>query len=248
MTTGISGTLTGLPLAGTAFVHFALDVVDWLVQAEPHGLDQDEFLNKRFNGNPPTDYATRDAWWEEFKRARDYSNERFNDGVAPWAWIRALPGLRRGQQYYHAIAQREGDRVKITADAASMARLDDFTNRRWMSQTESRQRVRAADGLALIQAGKRSGNPLLVDKGEAILSETITLSPGLAAINFDTGIVMDDLHRLDSSQNPTIKLLSRRIKNALRSGRRFEQDVNHITQDVLALADIYNKGSVKALP
>ena len=248
MTTGISGTPTGLPLAEIAFAHFALDVINLLKQAEPNGLDQDEFLRRYFKGKPPTDPAIRDAWWEEFKRVRDYSNDRFNDNISPWAFIRARPGLRKGQYYYHAVAQREGDRVKITADAASMARLDDFTNRRWMTQTESRQRVRAANGLALIQAGKRSGSPLLIGKGEAILNEFITLSPGLAAINFDTGIVMDDLHRLANSQNPTIKLLNRRIKNAQRSGRRFEQDVNQLTHDVLALADIYNKGSVKALP
>ena len=248
MTTGNSGQPAGLPLAGTAFAHFALDMVDLLKQAEPNGLDQDEFLGRYFKGKPPTDPAVRDAWWEEFKRARDYSNDRFNDNIPPWAFIRARPGLRRGQYFYHVVAQREGDRVKIKADAASLTQLEDFTNRRWETQTGSRQKVRAARGLALIEAGTRSTNQTLINKGEAILNEFITLSPGLAAINFDTGIVMDDLHRLANSQNPRVQLLSRPVKDAVRSGRRFERDVSRVVQGVLVLADIYKKGSMKALP
>ena len=244
----MTGIHTGLPLAGTAFLRFAVDVVDLLLQAEPHGLDQDEFLNKYFKGNPPAGFAARDAWWEEFKRARTYSNRLFNDGVAPWAWIRAMPGNRRGQHFYHAVAQRQGDRVKITAHAASMARLDDFTNRRWLTQTESRQRARAADSLALIEEGNLSGNQALVSKGEAMLNEITTLSPGLAAINFDTGIVKDDLQRLANSKDPHIQLLSGPIKDALKSQRRLERDVSRVTHGVLVLADIYNKGSMKALP
>lgn len=248
MTTGINGAPTGLPLTEFAFQHFALDVVEVLKNSEPNGLDQDGFLTRYFKGNPPADPAARDAWWEEFKRAKDYSNDQFNKNNPPWAFIRALPGLRRGQHYYHAVAQREGDRVKITADAASLARLDDFTNRRWATQTESRQRIKAADGLALIKAGTKSGDQRLIGKGEAILNEFITLSPGLAAINFDTGIVMDDLLRLANSRDPVVRLLNRPIKDALQSGRRFERDVSRVTQSVLVLADIYKQGSVKALP
>ena len=60
----------GLPATSTAFVHFALDVVQLLQQANPSGLDQDRFLNAYFQGNPPANQSDRDAWWEEFKRAR----------------------------------------------------------------------------------------------------------------------------------------------------------------------------------
>ena len=249
MTTSNSGTPAGLPLAGTAFVHFALDVVDLLRKA-PLGLVQDEFLTRYFKGKPPPDPAVRDAWWEEFKRAEDYSNDQFKRNNEPWGWIRADPigPGGRGQYRYHLIGLREGGRVRIVADAAIFPHLDDHTDRRWMTQTESRQRVRAAFGLKFIEAGKRSSNQSLIDKGQALLNEFITLSPGLAAVNFDTGIVMDDLHRLANSQNPTIRLLNRQIKDAQKSGRRFERDVSRITNGVLALADIYKKGSMKALP
>ena len=253
MTVSSSGGSSGLPLTGTAFVRFALNVLDLLEASEPDGLDQDRFLARYFavhmSGNPPPrDPPTRDAWWDEFKRVRDYSNEHFNRRDVPWAFIRAEPGGRPGQYYYHVVARREGDRVRIKASAASLSRLDAFTTPRWQTQTESRQRVRAAEGLAFIEAGTRTGNTAVADKGQAILDEFITLSPGLAAINFDTGIVMDDLRRLAASTDPHVQLLRKPIHDALRSGARFEKDAGRVVHGVLALADIYKKGSMKALP
>ena len=250
--TPIAGS-SGLPLTGTAFVRFALDVLDLLEASEPDGLDQDRFLARYFarhmsGSPPPLDPATRDAWWDEFKRARDYSNEHFNRRDVGWAFIRAEPGGRRGQYYYHVVTRREADRVRIKASAASLSRLDAFTTPRWETQTESRQRIRAAEGLAFIEAGNKTGNTALADKGRAILDEFITISPGLAAINFDTGIVMDDLRRLAASQDPHVQLLRKPIHDALRSGARFEKDTARVVHGVLVLADVYKKGSMKSLP
>ena len=153
----------------TTFVRFVLDVIDLLQRSEPHGLDQDGFLNTYFmgqgRGSPPTSQADRDAWWETFKQAVKYSNDRFGENISPFAWIRARPGPRRGQYFYQIVGQRDGNRVKIEGDAANLSQLDDFTDRRWHTQTESRQRVRASRALALISAGQRSGDQRLTARG-----------------------------------------------------------------------------------
>ena len=248
MTTGQNGFMPGLPPSSTAFVHFALDVVQLLQQAGPGGLDQDSFLNAYFRGNPPVGQADQDAWWEEFKRARDYSNSLFNEGISPWAMIRARPGARRGQYFYHIVGQRDNDRVKIETDPGSLDLLDDFTDRRWRTQTRSRQRVRAAEALALIVQGTKTNNQALIDRGQGLLGEIVILSPGLAAVNFDTGMLMEDLQQLANSRNPHIRLLNKQIQSALNSGRKLERDVDSIVNSVLTLAQIYTKGSQKALP
>ena len=248
MTTGQNAYKPGLPPSSTAFVHFALDVVQLLEQAGPLGLDQDRFLNAYFQGNPPLTQADRDAWWEEFKRARDYSNRLFDEGISPWAMIRARPGTRRGQYFYHIVGQRDKDRVKIETDPGSLDLLDDFTDRRWRTQTRSRQRVRAAEALSLIAHGTKTNDQALISRGQKLLGEIVILSPGLAAVNFDTGMLMEDLQQLANSHNPHIRLLNKQIRNALSSGQRLERDVDAIVNSVLKLAQIYTKGSQKALP
>ena len=248
MTTGQNAFRPGLPPSSTAFAHFALDVVQLLQQAGPRGLDQDSFLNSYFAGNPPVSQTDRDAWWEEFKRARDYSNSLFDRGISPWAMIRARPGTRQGQYIYHIVGQRDNDRVKVETDPASLDLLDDFTDRRWRTQTRSRQRVRAAEALSLISEGTRTNNQTLINRGRKLLGEIVILSPGLAAVNFDSGMVMEDLQQLASSRNPHIRLLNKQIHNALSSGQRLERDVDAILNSVLALAQIYTKGSMRALP
>jgi hypothetical protein len=238
----------GMPVNSTAFVHFALNVVELLQQSDPSGLDQDRFLDAYFKGQPPVNQSIRDAWWEEFKKARDYSNQLFDRGMSPWAMIRARPGPRRGQYFYHIVGQRDGDRVKIEGDPASLDLLDDHTDRRWHTQTRSRQRVRAAEALSLIQRGQAANNQSLIDRGQKLLDEFVILSPGVAAMNFNTGLAMDDLQQLAYSRDPHIKLLNSQIRNALQSGKRFQRDVNQLVHAVLALADIYKQGSKKALP
>ena len=248
MTTGQNAFMPGMPPSSTAFVHFALDVVQLLQQAGPPGLDQDSFLNAFFRGNPPVTQTDLDAWWEEFKRASKYSNSLFDEGISPWAMIRARPGTRRGQFFYHIVGQRDNDRVKIESDPGSLDLLDDFTDRRWRTQTRSRQRVRAAEALSLIAQGTNTNNKALIERGQKLLGEIVILSPGLAAVNFDTGLLMEDLEQLANSRNPHIRLLSSQIRNALRLGRRLERDVDAIVNSVLALGQIYAKGSQKALP
>ena len=249
MTTGQNAFRPGLPPSSTAFVHFALDVVDLLRQADPWGLDQDGFLDAYFQGNQPSGHADRDRWWEEFKRAAAYSNKCFNRGDPAWAMIRARPGQRLGQFFYHVVGRRDNSgRVLVESDPASMDLLDDYTDRRWQTQTKSRQRVRAAEALSLIRRGNATNDQNLINRGQDILNQFVILSPGLAAINFDTGMVMEDLQRLANSSDPRIRLLHNQIQNALRSGRRFEQDVDNLVNVVLALAQIYSQGSMRSLP
>ena len=248
MTTGPSGFRPGLPTTAIVFVNFALNVVQLLQQADPRGLDQDDFLDAYFQGNPPVDQSGRDRWWEEFKRARVYSNTRFDQGISPWAMIRARPGQRRGQFFYHIVGQRDNDRVRVVSDPGSMDLLDDFTDRRWLTQTRSRQRVRAAEALSLIARGNATGNQSLIDRGRDLLNQFVILSPGLAAINFDTGLVMEDLQQLANSRDPLVRWLNNQIQNALRSGRSFERDVDNIVNSVLALKQIYTRGSMSSLP
>ncbi len=237
-----------LPLTGTGFIRFALDVIDFLKAEEPLGLDKDGFLQRYFQGKSPKNPATREAWWDEFKRAAQYSTKHFNQGEVGWAWIRARPGRHRGQFYYHVITEVVGDRIKYRADAVSLSRLEPYTTKRWLTQTESRQRVRSAEGLALIRHGQSQGDQRLIDKGQDILHEFIMISPGLAALNFDTGMVTADLRRLASSPNPYIQLINKPIKRALDSAKRLERDVNRVVDGTLALAQIYQSGSQKALP
>jgi hypothetical protein len=56
------------------------------------------------------------------------------------------------------------------------------------------------------------------------------------------------LQQLANSRNPHIRLLNKQIHNALGSGQRLERDVDAILNSVLALAQIYTKGSMRALP
>lgn len=240
------------PLNGAAFIRFALDILNLLRASEPHGLDEEGFINQYFAGNTPSNAQIREHWWGEFKQAVKYSNKRFeaNDGDDAWAWVRARPGRRSGQYFYHVVAVRDGDRrARIVQHAASLERLEGFTTSRWLTQTKSRMRVRAAEGLATLDAARQSGSAQLELKGNAILNEFIMLSPRLAAINFDTGLVTQDLYQLAQSADPRIqRLVGSRIRRALQSARRLERDVNNVAEQVLRLGQIYRRGSLPALP
>lgn len=244
-----SGTNPPAPLSGAAFIRFALDVIDVLRRSEPHGLDETGFLQEYFAGSPLLMPQVRQHWWSEFKRAVDYSNRHFNAEDDGWAWIRARPGRQPGQYFYHVVAVRDGTRARVVEHAASLQRLEPFTTKRWLTQTQSRMRVRAAEGLSLLEAGRQTGNAQLETTGQAILDEFIMLSPRLAAINFDTGLVTQDLYQLAQSTDPRIqRLVGSRIRRALQSARRLERDVNGVAEQVLGLAQIYRLGSPPALP
>jgi hypothetical protein len=252
MVTINSATNPLLPLNGAAFIRFALEVIDLLRRSEPHGLDESDFMQRYFAGNPPSIPQVRQHWWGEFKRSVDYSNRHFNkadDTDDGWAWIRARPGRQPGQYFYHVVAIRDGTRARVVEHEASLQRLEPFTTTRWLTQTRSRMRVRAAEGLSLLEAGRQSGNAQLETRGHAILDEFTMLSPRLAAINFDTGLVTQDLYQLAQSTDPRIrKVLGLRIKRALQSARRLERDVNSVAEQVLRLAQVYRLGSPPALP
>jgi len=200
MVTAGSGIGPPAPLRGAAFIRFALDVIDLLRQSEPHGLDEADFMQQYFAGNPPSTPRIQQHWWGEFKRAVGYSNRHFDSTDDGWAWIRARPGRQPGQYFYHVVTVRDGTRARVVEHAASLQRLEPFTTRRWLTQTQSRMRVRAAQGLSLLEAARQSGNAQLEATGQAILNEFIMLSPRLAAINFDTGLVTQDLYQLANQQ------------------------------------------------
>ena len=248
VTTG-SGTSPPAPLQGAAFIRFALDVIDLLRQSEPRGLDEADFMQQYFSGSPPSTSGVGQHWWSEFKRAADYSNHHFDAGDGGWAWIRARPGRQRGQYFYHVVAIRDGARAIVVEHAASLQRLEPFTTNRWLTQTRSRMRVRAAEGLSLLGAARQSGNAQLESTGQAILNEFIMLSPRLAAINFDTGLVTQDLYQLAQSTDLRIqRLMGAQIRRTLQSAKRLERDVNSMAEQVLRLAQIYRRGSLPALP
>lgn len=240
-------TTVNLPMGGTAFIHFALDVIDLVKAAEPLGLDKNGFL-MAYLGAVPKDPVVCQAWWTEFRRAVEYSCEHFDKKEVSWAWIRARPGRLRGQFFYHVVAEVDGDRIKMHADPASLARLEPYTTSRWLTQSKSRQRVRAAQGLRMIEHGTRIMDQRLIDRGKDILGEFIMMSPGLAALNFDTGMVTADLQQLSRSTNPHVRLLHTPIKKALNSAKRLERDINQIIESTLILAQIYQNGSQKSLP
>ena len=248
MSTAQQGFALGMSRNSAAFVRFALDVVDLVLSNNDDGVDQDKFLQVYFHGNPPTGQKDRDAWWEEFKNARDYSNQCFNRAISPWAMIRARPGYYRGHYLYHVVARHDGDRTVPEGNPATMSLLDGFTDRRWHTQTQSRQRVRASRALRLIQEGLASNDQGIIDEGKGLLSDILVLSPGLAAVNFDTGLVITDLEQLMYSRDPHIRFLNSQVSAALRSGKQFQKDVDQIVYSVLRLKDIYSKGSLKAMP
>lgn len=248
MVTGGSGNVL-VRLTGAAFIRFALDTVELLRQAEPFGLGQAGFLTAYFQGAPPTAQRSQDHWWAEFKRAADYSNLHFNRHEDGWAFIRAVPGPIRGQYFYHAVAGLDQGRVEFIEAPSTAVALEDFTTKRWLTQTRSRMRVRAAEAMTLIAEGQRTGNTRLEAAGQDILNEFVMLSPRLAAINFDSGMVTSDLRQLASSPNQRLqRLVGPRIRRALASSKRLERDINTLAEQVLRIAQVYQSGSTTSMP
>lgn len=237
------------PMIGAALIRFALDVVDLLRQSEPFGLDQTAFLAAYFRGAPPTTRQLQNHWWAEFKRAADYSNLHFNRREDGWAFIRAVPGPIQGQYFYHAVARLDQARVEFIEAPSTAVALEDFTTKRWLTQTRSRMRVRAAEAMTLIAEGQRTGNTRLEAAGQDILNEFVMLSPRLAAINFDSGMVTSDLRQLASSPNQRLqRLVGPRIRRALASSQRLERDINTLAEQVLRIAQVYQSGSTTIMP
>lgn len=110
-------------------------------------------------------------------------------------------------------------------------------------------RVKAAEAMTLINEGRRTGNIQLEARGQSILDEMVILSPRLAAINFDSGMVTSDLRQLANSPDQRLqRLVGTRIRRALASSQRLERDINVLAEQVLRIAQVYQRGSPTTMP
>jgi hypothetical protein len=224
------------PRYGTQFVDFARRAVEILL-SNHWGVDQDIFLHEYYNGNPPTDAPTRDLEWEEFKRARDYSNQMFNQRASGWVWIRARRGLIRGQFFYQAVAQiTDGEPEIVIRYPISQALYEEKTAE-WFTRTKSQMRVKVANIEAKKRTALASGNTPLLREAERELDEIYVLAPRLAAIYFDTGLTVEDLQQL--ARSPRVpRMLLNSVKRTLDAYRRFQHEIQELSRTVYALKQI----------
>jgi len=225
--------MAGVPRQGTTFVDFALRVVEILI-ANPWGVDQDLFLNEYFAGNPPTDFDTRDFEWEEFKRAKDHSNQMFNKQQNDWIWIRARHGKLPGQFFYQAVAKiSDGEPEIVIRYPVSEALLVDKTGD-WLTRTKSHMRTTVANIEAKKKAALATGNTRLMREAEAELDEIIVLAPRLAAIYFDTGMTVQDLRALANSTRVP-RLLLKKVKRTLTAYEKSQEEIKELSQLIYTL-------------
>lgn len=224
------------PRSGTQFVDFARRVVEILL-SNPWGVDQDIFLHEYYNGNPPSDPHTRDLQWEEFKRARDYSNEMFNKRVSDWGWIRARRGQMRGQYFYQAVAQIADGEPEIVIRYPISQTLYEEKTAEWFTRTKSQMRVKVANIEAKKRAALASGNRPLLQEADRELDEIYVLAPRLAAIYFDTGLTVEDLQEL--ARSPRVpRMLHNSIKRTLDAYRRFQHQIQQLSRTIYGLKQI----------
>lgn len=218
---------------GTALVDFALRVAE-ILTANPWGVDQDLFLFEYYAGNPPNDFATRDFEWDEFKRAKDHSNQMFNKLQNGWVWIRARHGNSPGQFFYQAVAKVvDGEPEIVIRYPVSEALLVDKTGD-WLTRTKSQMRVKVANIEAKKKAALATGNTGLLREAEAELDEVVVLAPRLAAIYFDTGLTVQDLRILANSPRVP-RLLHKSVKRTLQVYERSQEAIKHLSQLIYSL-------------
>jgi hypothetical protein len=232
--------MANVPRQGTAFIDFALRVVE-ILAANPWGLDQDLFLLAYYAGNPPTDPDTRDFEWEEFKRAKDHSNQMFNKLQNGWVWVRARHGKLPGQFFYQAVAQiSNGEPEIVIRYPVSEALLVDKTGD-WLTRTKSHMRVTVANIEAKKKAALATGNTKLMQEAEAELDEVIILAPRLAAIYFDTGMTVQDLRVLATS-NKVPRLLHKSVKRTLAAYEKSQDEIKQLSQLIYTLKQMRRGG------
>jgi len=218
---------------GTALVDFALRAVE-ILAANPWGVDQDLFLLEYYTGNPPNDRGTRDFEWEEFKRAKDYSNQMFNKLQNGWVWIRARHGKLPGQFFYQAVAKIVDREPEIVIRyPVSEALLIDKTGD-WLTRTKSQMRVKVANIESKKKAALATGNTRLLREAEAELDEVVVLAPRLAAIYFDTGLTVQDLRVLATSPKVP-RLLHKSVKRTLQSYEKSQEAIKNLSQLIYGL-------------
>lgn len=221
------------PRSGTLFVDFAKRVVEILLKY-PFGVDQDIFLMEYYDGNPPVDNFMRDWEWEEFKRAKDYSSEQFNAKKEGWVWTRARHGLLRGQFFYQAVARIENGAHRIIIEYPISERLYIEKTGEWQTRTRSEMRVRVANIEAKKKRATLTGNQGLLQEAEKELDEIIVLAPRLAAIDFDTGLTVQDLRAL--AKSPRVpRLLQRSVKKTLDAYEKSLDQIRNLAQIVYAI-------------
>lgn len=221
---------------GTHLVDFARQVID-ILRKFPFGVDQDLFLLEYYQGNPPTDLATRDFEWEEFKRAKDYSNGEFDAHHEGWAWVRARRGLARGQFFYHVVAQIvDGEPDKVIQYPVS-ERLHLEKTAEWQTRTRSEMRVKVAN----IEAKKRhaiaSSNQKLFDEAEHEMDDITVLAPRLAAINFDLGLTVEDLRQIARSPRIPV-ILQKTVKRTLAAYEKSQKEIKKLSQVVYSIKQL----------
>lgn len=221
---------------GSHLVDFARQVVEILCRF-PFGVDQDIFLLEYYGGNPPLDRATRDFEWEEFKRAKDYSNQQFDAHQEGWAWVRARRGLVRGQFFYQVVAQIvDGEPEKIIQYPISET-LHLEKTAEWQTRTRSEMRVKVAN----IEAKKRhaiaSSNQRLLNEAEQEMDEITVLAPRLAAINFDLGLTVEDLRQI--ARSPRIpRILQATVKRTLAAYEKSQEEIKKLSQIVYSIKQL----------
>ena len=224
------------PRFGTQFVDFARRVVE-ILMAYPWGVDQDIFLHEYYNGTPPSDSQTRDFQWEEFKRAKDYSNEMFNSRKSEWVWVRARRGLARGQFFYQGVARIVDGEPEIVIRYPISQTLYEEKTAEWFTRTKSQMRVKVANIEAKKRAAIASGNPRLLQEAEREFDEIYVMAPRLAAIYFDTGLTVEDLQQI--SRSPRLpRMLHNSVKRTLDTYKKFQHEIQQLSQVIYTLKRI----------
>lgn len=221
------------PRHGADLIRFAREVVD-LLRANPTGLDKDAFIQLYFPGNPPTSRQDREFYWQEFKRAAKYSTVMFELEEEGWSFVRALQGPRRGQFYYVAVATIISGQPTVEVPYPIAEQLDDRTTREWVTRTRNRMRIRVAD----LQAKIASGNPTLAAEAEEQFDEIAFISTRLAAINFDSGMSLEDLRQLANPRDHRLRILGAPIRRALDAVEKAQDRINDLADLVYGLREL----------
>ena len=234
------------PLKGAALAAHAQTVTAAIIATEPHGLNLDDSIAISFSG--PTTMAQRDWAKAQFLRARKFSNRMFNKRIPGWYFIWAGPDKR-----YHVIVGIDSQsRAVPTAPAGALDVVEPFTTRRLRTQIRSRQTVRAALGQQLIKTGTANGNRAMIARGNDVLDELVILNPRLHLLGADMGELVD-VARLaktitTTSSLRTKMLLQRKAKRIDRTIRRLRKECVDLTNDAVAIQQIYQKGALLPPP
>jgi hypothetical protein len=224
------------PRTGRDLVDFARQAIE-ILRDNPWGVDQELFLSRMFDGNPPTDQQTRDFYWQEFKRAKAHSNEQFDLGEEGWVWIRARRGLYRGHYYYQAVAEIVNGETKIIIPFAASQILLEEKEPEWLTRTRSQMRIKVANVETKRRTGLESGNRKLVEEAERDLDDIFVFSTRLAAVYFNAGLTVANLRAL--AQDPkTPRVLHNSVIRALRACERYQReakDLSTLLYRILAL-------------